>query len=263
MKTLLGCRINGMELGDIDERVAVTDIREDGPALATLTCGNAKYGGTRLTRQTRQRLTVEIALTILERNPARRAEVADKIAAWCQDGYLTVSYRPGQRLGCVCVARPGLGSAMKWASELTIRYAALGLPWWEDELPTTARISQPSREGRTVLSPAGTADWTLAEAAVTNRSGATVNEMDIACGETHMRFTGLGLADGETLSAAYDREGLLRLRISGAGAERSAMAMRTADSSDDLIARQRQANVIRLTADGAVTGRFQARGRYV
>ena len=263
MKTHFSCQMNGIELGDIDERIAVVDIAEESPALALSTSGNAKYDGTRLIRRTRQHLTVEITLAILERDPARRSEIADKVAAWCQDGYLTVSYRPGQRLRCALAALPGMGSALKWAQELTIRYTAFAWPWWEDELPVVARISQAGQAGAVVLSPTGTADWTRVEAEVTNHSGGVVNSVDIVCGETRMAFTGLGMADGETLSATYDQQGLLQLLITGGGAARSAMSMRTAASSDDLIARQGSANEIRLAADGAVTGQFRARGRYI
>lgn len=153
MKTHFSCQMNGIELGDIDERIAVVDIAEESPALALSTSGNAKYDGTRLIRRTRQHLTVEITLAILERDPARRSEIADKVAAWCQDGYLTVSYRPGQRLRCALAALPGMGSALKWAQELTIRYTAFDWPWWEDELPVVARISQAGQAGGSGVLP--------------------------------------------------------------------------------------------------------------
>lgn len=259
MKTLLGCRMNGVELDAVDECVMIRDIRESTPTCDVTTGSNAKYAGRRVLRRARESVTVEIAVEIHERNPVLRAAVLDKLSAWCQDGVLTVSYRPGQRLRCICVQRPGLETAMRWAREVTMRFTAYAMPWWEDKEPVEAALDG----GTGVLQPGGTAEETLVEAEVTNVSAEVVNEVELSCGNTAMRFDALGLGPGEKLLAIYDGDGLLRLRITGGSGERSALDKRTADSSDDLVARAQQENVVAVTADAAVKAVFRARGRYV
>lgn len=260
MKTRWTCAMNGAALDEIDESVAIKDIREGAAEYAMSTGSNAKYDGLRVLRRVRESVTVEIVAEIRQRDPARRAAVMDKLSAWCQDGVLTVGYRPGQRLRCICVQRPSVESALRWTREVTIRFTAYAMPWWEDESPAEALATG---SGAGVLHPGGTAAETLVEAEVTNTSDTVAEEVEIRCGNTMMRFSGLGLAAGEKLLAVYDEAGLLRLRMVGEGGERSAMDKREAASSDDLVARSQQDNLVAVSADAAVEAVFRVRGRYV
>ena len=76
-------------------------------------------------------------------------------------------------------------------------------------------------------------------------------------------FTGLGMAAGETLVARYVQEDILLLEIEGVdGGTRSAMAMRTTDSDDDLLLSPGK-NAVTVKTEKACSVELTARGRYL
>ena len=78
---------------------------------------------------------------------------------------------------------------------------------------------------------------TAMEATFLNTSGAVINTFSLDTGESRMAFTGLGLANGESLAIDHDDNGkicLLRMRIQNGNSWRSALNNRTPESSNDL-----------------------------
>ena len=76
-------------------------------------------------------------------------------------------------------------------------------------------------------------------------------------------FTGLGMTAGETLVARYVQEDVLLLEIESVdGGMRSAMAMRTTDSDDDLLLSPGK-NTVTVKTEKACSVKLTARGRYL
>ena len=257
MTMKLDCQMNGMSLAALDAAILVTDIEEEGAPQTLTVCDLPGREGSRFIRRRRTSLTVKVRLMIRERSLPRRRILLEKLARWCTDGYLTVSYRRGQRLGCVCVQGVEGISVTGWAEEITLIFRAYGLPWWEDTVPKTLTLAQ-GEEGSMHLGGTAEHTWAEAEAACLT----AVNTLTLLCGETAMTFTNLAMTPGETLRITWDREGLQQIRIQGDNS-RSALGNRTADSADDLLLPIGKTVPLRVEADGQVSVTFRARGRYL
>ena len=97
---------------------------------------------------------------------------------------------------------------------------------------------------------------------MTNESGGTVDTADITIGASTMLFTGLGLADGETLVIDYRDDGLLQIRIRSGSSYRSAMSARTAESDDEFFIEPGETSA-RFRSEGACSLAVSARGRFL
>lgn len=251
--TRYACAINGHGLQDIDPTIFITDIQETAPKIRTRTTDNALYDGLRVTRSQRQSLAVSVTFCVREYDTARRKAIAEKACAWAEDGWLTINDRPGQRLWVICDRIPVIPSSLKWTDELTIGFTAYALPYWQQQYPATATYT--GTNGSTFVSPAGNRDCYL-EAEIT-ATGGTVNELVLAVGGRAYAFTGLGLANGQTLSIGYsDDEHLQYMRVG----DQSVLSKRTAASDDDLILLAKSQNAVTITANAAVRATIKARG---
>lgn len=97
---------------------------------------------------------------------------------------------------------------------------------------------------------------------VTCASG-TMNTATVETPTCRFDFAGLGMTAGETLVAWYAQEDILLLEIEGVdGATRSAMAMRTTDSDDDLLLSPGK-NTVTVKTEKACSVKLTARGRYL
>ena len=97
---------------------------------------------------------------------------------------------------------------------------------------------------------------------VTCASG-TMNTATVETPTCRFNFTGLGMTAGETLVARYAQEDILLLEIEGVdGGTRSAMAMRTTDSDDDLLLSPGR-NAVTVKTEKACSVHLTARGRYL
>ena len=97
---------------------------------------------------------------------------------------------------------------------------------------------------------------------VTNISSAAVNAVTIEAPDTRFSFEALQLDAGETLQGSYTDDDILLLRIEGVdGALRSAMALRTTDSDDDLLLMPGR-NRVTVKTDRSCKVRLSARGRW-
>lgn len=97
---------------------------------------------------------------------------------------------------------------------------------------------------------------------VTCASG-TMNTATVETPTCRFDFTGLGMTAGETLVARYAQEDILLLEIEGVdGGTRSAMAMRTTDSDDDLLLSPGK-NAVTVKTEKACSVELTARGRYL
>lgn len=251
--------MDGRALDAVDEAVCILDIQESAPGMETKAVVPARGDGTRLLRRSRKSLDVTISLAIREQDVARRKEIAGRINAWTQGKYLAVNDRPSQRLAVMLTTPVMVSSALKWTDALRLTFTAYESPWWEEAFASGAAMAA-GVSGKTALPLPG--NGVHAPVEVTAVAHAAVNALTLTCGETRIRLEGLGMAAGETLRIRYEG-GVQRIEITGAdGTVRGALAARTTDSHDDLLAVSGRPTAVSYTADGSVRVTFSGRGRF-
>lgn len=223
--------LNGAQLDEIDPRIIIKGIEG---ASGKETVGSVSRGagdGTRITGKQRDSLEISIRFSLNIRRDAieERAAVMEAINAWAwKGGWLTVNYKPDRRIYIDEVVLPGEGDLWRRLTEYTIVMRARAIPYWTQETAVSAATGTGS-SGSAGLQVAGSAE-TVCDAILENLSGATINTAVITVGQSTMRFEGLGMGAGESLRISHTDEGILQIRVGG----RSAMAMRTQDSADEL-----------------------------
>lgn len=127
----------------------------------------------------------------------------------------------------------------------------------------TARADTEAETDKTItISASGNYETPLAFC-VKNTSGSVMNTAMMKTSDARFEFEGLALEAGETLSARYTQDDILLLEINGVdGESRSAMAMRTTGSDDDLMV-QPGINTITVRTQCACSVTLSARGRWL
>lgn len=250
MSNRFSCTLNGVSPESIDAAIRVTDLTELPPVRRVVTAPTIRHG-LQLLRRVRERLTVRVHFVIAEQDPVRRRSLLAQLHAWAEPGgVLTVSDRPGQRLGVCCDTLPML-SALCWSDEVTIDFTAYCVPFWEYEEETIVTTTS-----RTTLLLPGTADECPVNVVCANTGSAGLTTLTLGCGRTFMTFKNLNLAPGGVLTLQVT-DGLLRADAGGT----SSLMKRTADSSDLLLADCGIETPVIVTADQPVNACFHARGR--
>lgn len=191
---------------------------------------------------------------IREYDPAARSAVMDKVAAWAGDGgWLVLSTRPNQRLYVRPSALPSMGSALKWTEDMEMTLTAYERPFFEARWPSTAVISESG-----VMYLQGTVPAAFVEVDATNAGDGTLTEITFRCEQTMITLQGLSVPVGGHIKLYYTDTDILVIDADG----KSALANRTAESHDDLIATPRKSNAIEVRADQPVSAVFTARGRF-
>lgn len=262
MTTPCICRLNGLDPRDIDPAVIVTDVTEHAPLIDRKTVTLLGRDGSRVTKTRLGSLSVSVRFELHDLDPARRRHLCRELARWATPGgWLTLGDRPGQRLRVICDAPPVIGSTMGWTQPVTVRFTAWETPFWEDEAVVSATVAASS--GSAPLRPTGDLPTPLM-AEVRNASKSAVNAMTISALEQRVRLTGLALAPGETLILDHDERALIRLVIRGVdGTERSALALRDAQSDDEIMLPGQRSATVAFQADGVVAATFSVRGRWL
>lgn len=229
--------------------------------MAITTANNAKYSGLRVLQRVRNRLSVTVHFAFRERTDVqRRAQLLDEVRAWCENGgELTTNYRRDQRLKVICSEAPALGAVRAWTTDMAIQFTAFANPFWEDTTPTIYAIPEHGKLLEFVATPNGTADSAMVEAAITVMSAAPMTNVKISCDKTMIELQNIRVEQNRKLAIFYDAAGFLVMDAAGT----HVLNRRTAASSDDLIARLRHANAIRIESDADVQAKILIRGCYV
>lgn len=262
MTTPCVCRLNGLDPRDIDPAVVVVDIIEHAPSVERKILEIAGQNGSRVTKTRLGSLRVSVRFELHDLDPARRRHLCRELAKWATPGgYLTLGDRPGQRLRVVCDAPPVIGSTMGWTQPVTVGFTAWDTPFWEDEQAVSVQ-SAAAAEGTLYLRPTGDLP-TPVEAEFRNVSRSVIDVLGFSDGVRNIRLTGLGMRPGEVLVVEHDERALIRMMLRGEGGERSVLALRAAESDDDVIIDGQRTARISFKADAEVLAYFSARGRWL
>lgn len=247
--------INNVSLRELDGRILVRAVNEQ-PSQSVLTYGdNPGRDGQRLLTRTRDTRRVVITFAVREiRDLAARASVVEMVNAWAQDGFLTVSYRPGRRLPVVVAGRATMQDPRSYQEDYSIQLDAPASPFWEDLTPQTLSIVGASGQGKLLNLGSYCA---FPEITVTP-TGGTLNTLTVSVGVDTFSFTGLGVVANTKLTIGHDVRGFLRIGTASAGK----LQCRTAASSDELIA-QPGYNDVSVLAGTACRVEISVRGRYL
>lgn len=249
MTSLLNASINGTLLTEIDDRIIVTDIRENQPETRTTTLQRPVNAGSFFVRNSLHALDVSVYFVIWEQSVEERMRILNQIGYLISDDILklSTSQRPDQMLMVRVTGKPVIRSALHWQDEITITFTAFEMPYWQDE---EFSVSQ----GDTLFVPGyGTANvW----AEIKNTGSTSASYVSLAVGETILRFDSITLSPGQTLLVGYDERGLMTASVAGV----SVLDRRAESSDDDLIAQCGFDNSVSVRSDGSVNAVFKARG---
>ena len=254
-----------MQLDEVDSRIMIQKI-ETGDGKENINTVSLTGGsGSRVTSVHRDSIDITVRFTIKLRKTemADREEILEKANAWAYSGgWLTTNYKENRRIRVFRAQAAGAGDPWDWTKVYAIVFRACGVPYWQEENPQALMRTNTLSESMTL--GVNGSEKSVVEASFRNTSGSTVNTFSLDTGESQMAFSGLGLANGETLIIDHDDNGkknLLRMRIKSGSSYRSVMTKRSQESSNDLEISP-GVHTIRMTAGGRGTITISASGRF-
>lgn len=255
--------LNGVQLDSVDDRIMISRV-DTGDGKMNIATVSLPEDGSRVTAINRDSIdiTVKFFIRLKKRRMEEREAVLEKVNAWAfGGGILTTNFKSNRRIRVFMAQAAVAGDPWEWTKEYSIVFRACGVPYWQQDDPATVMRTNTST-GTLTIGVDGSAK-TVTEATFKNTSGATINTFTINTGESSMSFTGLGLANGETLVIDHEDNGkkcFLRLAIQGSGGvRRSVMNKRT--GSDDLYISP-GVHGVAFTAGGAGQITISCRGRF-
>lgn len=260
MKTKANFILNGVPLYAVDNRIVVDAVNENAPQWTVTATDTGAKIGQHVAGTARQSRSIDVTFKIHERDQTARMEVLNKVIGWAANGgEAELDYRPGQVCRVLCAQLPAFGSARDWTAQMTVSFVAYWPPYWTERDADSATVTGAS--GSMTVNLRGNADapaWIAAK----NTGSAVVNVLAISANGYYIEFGSLGLAANETARVEYG-DGFQSITIVGADGVtvRSAMAKRTAASSDDIMLHP-GANSVSVGADGTVAWTVKAYGRW-
>ncbi len=231
--------LDGVQLDEVDYRIMIQKI-ESGDGKENINTVSLMGGsGSRVTNIHRDSLDVTVKFTIRLRKTemAAREEILEKINAWAfAGGWLTTNYKENRKIRVFRAQAAGAGDPWNWTKEYAIVFRACGVPYWQEANAETVMFTNVA--SKVITFGVKGSEKSVLDVQFKNTSGSAVNTFSINTGEASMSFTGLSLANGETLVIDHQDTGkknLLRIRIKGTGGSyRSAMAKRSSGSGNEL-----------------------------
>jgi len=260
--------LGGRWLDEMDERIICQGIETGSGSAQVSTVTRFGGSGSRVTNVHRASLpvTVKFSIRVKRGDLQARSEIYEAVMSWAgralYGAWLTVNYKENRRIWVRLTEAPAEEDLWDWTKTYNIRFTAYGVPYWQEASGNSLRVANVSSNDRILLGVSGNT-WTVLDASFENLSGSTVNNLRIQTGESLFQFSGLGLANRETLKISHTEEGLLTLQIIGTGGStRSAMAKRTT-ASDNELRLEPGTERIRFQADGAGTLNLSSVGRFL
>ena len=179
--------INGVSLSSVDPHIMLVDIMEERAQVDRELAARAMHPGQRMNAMVRRSLTVRLIVHITTPHIITRAEVMDKVAGWVgEGGWLTINIRPNQRLYVHAETSPAMGSSLRWTDEIEIELTAYERPYWEQQWPTVAVVT----DSGTII-PTGTMPEAYVEVDVKNVGEGDLTTVTLSCGSTMIKLDGL------------------------------------------------------------------------
>lgn len=204
--------LNGVQLDEIHEAIVIRGA-DPGAARENITAVNRMDGmSQRMTSRVWNPLeaSVRYAINIPKRRLAERRAVFDAVNAWAnRTGWLEFNWMPGKRMYADAAVLPSGGDMWDRNEEFTITFRAYSVPFWQDAEATEVTASE-GASGTLMINVKGTARSVL-DASFRNTSGGTVQDFTIHAGRNTISLSGIGLADGGTLSISHGTDGLMRI----------------------------------------------------
>lgn len=258
--------LNGAQLDEIDWRIMIQKI-ETADGKENISSVSLMDGsGSRVTHEHRDSLDITVKFTIRLRKTEmeEREEILEKINAWAfGGGVLETNYKDNRKITVFRAQAAGAGDPWNWTREYAIVFRACGVPYWQERDAETVMF--PNVSSKNITFGVNGSEKSVMDVQFRNTSGGTINTFSVNTGESSMSFTGLALANGETLIIDHDDNGrrdYLRIRIrSTGGSYRSAMEKRSTGSSDALVVSP-GTHAVSMTAGGAGTITISCNGRF-
>jgi hypothetical protein len=266
MRTRISVCLDGADLSDIDQSVVIQSIDEQVPQQKLTSAPRHTLDGQHyITKETSQRDVVVKFVIATGRDYALRAAVIERVCAWAAPGgWLTVPYRPDERLRVQCAQLPALGDVAKWGEAVSVTFRAFDVPWWQQRHPDRASIASTTQGSGTLIVTGNRggplrAVGTVGDTAVTTCAIGNGTEI---ISWTNGSQTAFSLAPGEKILLDYTDDGLQTMRaLSTGGVERSVLASRTAQSADD-IWMQPGANRVAVSSSAPMSWEVYCYGRW-
>lgn len=213
--------------------------------------------GSRVTNQNYSMVEAKVvfAINIKKRDLEARREAFDAACTWAlRKGWLTMTENPGRRLYVQEIVLPEAGDLWDWTKEYTIGLQAYDVPFWQDAEPE-AVVSNTISKGSLTVQVGGHVN-TVLDAAFENKSGKTINKLELTADGNKFTFTDLALGGSDTLTISHGTNGILQIKIGNT----SVLAKRK--GADDLIMRPGNRTVT-IDAERAGKLTLTAAGRYI
>ena len=252
--------LNDVQLDSLDERIIISGFEEEAPDESFRTTEMYFTAGNRLTNRHLgpKKITVKFFLKVRKNNFTDRNTILEKITGWANGGgTMQSTTRPDRQISVEGTQKPKINDPRKWDSEYQMTFEAIGKPFWENTTAQSITLTQDDEGSGTITMDGNT--WTIGEATIQNKSGDTINTLNLTINGCTMSFTDLGLANNGYLVIDHmlaDGVPVLRARIG----ESSRLAQKTGD--DEFIL-QPGNNAIGYTAGGDVIVSVSAKGRYL
>lgn len=272
---LYDASLNGVSIHTLAEEIILRDIVENPANMDIQTAKRSMHPGTRETSSVRRKLEIDLVFVIYTQDSRRRAEIAGLVAAWANEGgWLTVNTRPGTRLHVTPTQMPSQGSALRWQEDITLTLTAFEQPYWEDEKDTT-RITidtvwdeaNSTYVASNVIRPSGNVGKVPVTCFAFNMDDKPLTYLKIVSDDTMMEFQGMNIEGGGVLggwfSIDYTETDIMQIKNLRDENDSSLMRFRTAESSDDLLARCNINNQIHVYSDANLNISFFAKGRWL
>lgn len=208
--------LNGVQLDEIHERVVVRGIDTSVPSETVNAVSRMGGAGQRMTNQHWDVLEVRVtfAIDVPKKETLLRREIWEAVMAWAvSGGWLTVSYLENRRMWAEKVVFPSSGDLWNWTEDYTITFRAYGIPFWQEEAPST--VERDVYSGGTVIVPVNGNVDTVLDVSFLNQSGVTIPSFAVTANGQTLQLTGIALAANETLIIGHDKTGLLYVTAGG------------------------------------------------
>lgn len=243
----------------------VEDVSEN-PVYNTQGLDKSAADGTFMQSNSRERLEIKLRVYAKTRSSFERTQAYARLCEWCgsaaaEEKKLTVAYRRGQFLSCVCTKMPELTSSTAIDARFEITLTAYEMPYWRTEerqyiqkLDCTANANKSATVD--IGGAKGMTDF--ADVVATVKSG-TLTRITIGAAKSSITYTGLSIPSGQSFIITHDRHGTFSAKDS-----RGNMlgAFRTPASSDDLLVRCGEKETFTVNASARIELTVSGCGRW-